>query len=597
VRVTSAVADIFVSYSRSDKSRVAPLVAALEAQGWSVWWDPEITPGDEFDALIGAELETARAVVVVWTPFSVDSRWVKGEARDGADRGVLVPVRFDNARLPIDVRAIHTTELDGWEGNSASAPFKALCAALEVKLKLSASKTAAQAAKDKRPTVAICVLPFANMSGDPEQEYFSDGITEDIITDLGKVSALSIVSRNTAFSFKGSTTDVTQIARQTKASYVLVGSIRKAGARVRITAQLIGAANDAQVWGERYDRDLNDIFVLQDEISKAIVAALKLTLLPGERQALEQRSTTNTEAYKLYLMARQFWLLDNESNNEIVVRICNRVVEIDPNYAQAWATLALAQWNMFWLGDAGDDGERAAKTALRLDPTLADSHAAMGAVLRSKGRFEEGLMACQKALRLEPSSYVANRIAGLCLLGLRRYDEAIGHFEFAAAAMESDFTAASFIEQCYKAKGDVERMKSAARMALSRIEKIVAAEPGHSRAIGIGACMLAELKENERAKEWATRARLVDPDNVNLHYNLACAMSSLGEFDLTLETLASVASRLSPGMMSWMEADTDFDPIREEPRFKAMMDQVKARFAKSKDHQRRTVNSESTTGD
>ena len=575
------MADIFVSYSRTDKTRVAPLVAALEAQGWSVWWDPEITPGDEFDALIGAELETARAVVVVWTRFSVDSRWVKGEARDAADRGVLVPVRFENARLPIDVRAIHTTELDGWEGNQASEPFKALCVALEAKLKLSASKTTAQAAKDKRPVVPICVLPFANMSGDPEQEYFSDGITEDIITDLGKVSALSIVSRNTAFSFKGSTTDVTQIARQTKASYVLVGSVRKAGTRVRITAQLISTANDAQVWGERYDRDLNDIFVLQDEISKAIVAALKLTLLPEEKQALEQRSTTNTEAYKLYLMARQFWLLDNENNNEIVVRICNRVVEIDPNYAQAWATLALAQWNMFWLGDSGDDGERAARKAILLDPSLADSHAAMGAALRSKGKFEEGLTSCQRALRLDPNSYVGNRIAGLCLLGLRRYDDAIKHFELAAAAMESDFTAASFLETCYKAKGDTERMKSTARMALSRIEKIVAVEPGNSRAIGLGACMLAELKENERAKEWAMRARLVDPDNVNLHYNLACAMASLGEVDLTMETLAGVASRLSPGMLSWMEADTDFDPVREEPRFKAMMDQVKARLAQS----------------
>ena len=324
------------------------------------------------------------------------------------------------------------------------------------------------------------------MSGDPEQEYFSDGITEDIITDLGKVSALSIVSRNTAFSFKGAHADVAQIARQTKASYVLVGSVRKSGARVRITAQLIGAANDAQVWGERYDRDLNDIFALQDEISKAIVAALRLTLLPAEKQALEQRGTTNPEAYKLYLMARQFWLRDNERDNEIVVRICNRVVEIDRNYAQAWATMALAQWNMFWRGDSGDDGERAAGTALRLDPNLADSHAAMGAAHRSKGRFEEGLSCCENALRLEPDSYVGNRIAGLCCFGLRRYDDAIAHFELAAAAMESDFTASTFISQSYKAKGDVERMRSAARMTLDRIEKIVAADPGHSRAIGMG---------------------------------------------------------------------------------------------------------------
>jgi adenylate cyclase len=575
------VADIFVSYSRADKARVAPLVAALEAQGWSLWWDPEITPGDEFDSLIGAELESARAVVVVWSPFSVDSRWVKGEARDAADRGVLVPVRFDNARLPIDVRAIHTTELDGWAGSTESAPFKSLCAALEAKLKLSAGKTAAQSPKDKRPAVAVCVLPFANMSGDPEQEYFSDGITEDIITDLGKVSALSIVSRNTAFSFKGATADVAQIARQTKASYVLAGSVRKAGARVRITAQLVGAANDAQVWGERYDRDLNDIFALQDEISKAIVAALKLTLLPEEKQALEQRSTTNTEAYKLYLMARQFWLLDNERNNEIVVRICDRVVEIDPNYAQAWATLALAQWNMFWRGDSGDDGERAAGMALRLDPNLADSHTAMGAALRSKGKFEEGLSACRNALRIEANSYVGNRIAGLCCLGLRRYDDAIAHFEISAAGMESDFTAASFISQCYKAKGDTERMRSSARMTLDRIEKLVAADPGHSRAIGIGACMLADLNEKERAKEWVIRARLVDPENVNLHYNLACAMCSLGEIDMTLETLGTIATRLSPGMLSWLESDADFDAIREEPRFKAMIEAVRARLTNS----------------
>ena len=573
------MADIFVSYSRTDKARVAPLVSALEAQGWSLWWDPEISPGDEFDALIGAELESARAVVVVWSPASVDSRWVKGEARDAADRGVLVPVRFENARLPIDVRAIHTIDLDDWAGKRDSAAFRALCSALETKLKRSVGKAAAPTPKDKRPAVTICVLPFANMSGDPEQEYFSDGITEDIITDLGKVSALSIVSRNTAFSFKSAAADVAQIARQTKAAYVLVGSVRKSGTRVRITAQLVGAVNDSQVWGERYDRDLNDIFALQDEISRAIVAALKLTVLPEEKQALEQRGTTNPEAYKLYLMARQFWLLDNERNNEIVVRICNRVIEIDPRYAQAWATMALAQWNMFWRGDSGDDGERAAEMALQLDPSLADSHAAMGAAHRSKGRYEEGLIACQNALRLEPNSYVGNRIAGLCCLGLRRYDDAISHFELGAAAMESDFTASTFISQSYKAKGDVERMRNAARRALDRIERVVAAEPGHSRAIGMGVAMLATLGEKERAKEWATRARLVDPENVNLHYNLACAMSSLSEVDLTLETLAGIAPRLSPGMMSWMEADPDFDSIREEPRFKAMMQTVKERFA------------------
>ncbi len=199
------MADVFVSYARSDKARVAPLVAAIEAQGWSVWWDPEIAAGQEFDRQIAAELKSAAAVVVVWTPTSVESRWVRGEARDAADRGVLVPVRFDGAELPIDVRAIHTTNLDGWGENPASAAVQELLRSLGAMINRQRSpRSAAAAAPVPAPPAApagisICVLPFANMSGDPEQEYFSDGISEDIITDLTKVSALGVVSRNTAF--------------------------------------------------------------------------------------------------------------------------------------------------------------------------------------------------------------------------------------------------------------------------------------------------------------------------------------------------------------------------------------------------------------
>src|SRR5579864_3807606 len=148
--------------------------------------------------------------------------------------------------------------------------------------------------------LSICVLPFSNMSGDVEQEYFSDGISEDIITDLSKVSALSVVSRNTAFTFKGKHVDLKQIARQLQVSHVLEGSVRKAGERVRITAQLIEGVKDSHIWAERYDRDLNDIFALQDEISEAIVNALKLKLLPEEKKAIERRGTESVEAYNLY---------------------------------------------------------------------------------------------------------------------------------------------------------------------------------------------------------------------------------------------------------------------------------------------------------
>src|SRR4026208_200425 len=225
------------------------------------------------------------------------------------------------------------------------------------------------------------------MSGDPEQEYFSDGITEDVITDLGKVSALSIVPRNLAFSFKGAKGGVGEIGRRTKASHVLVGSVRKAGARVRITAQLVNAATEAQVWGERYDRDLNDIFALQDEISTAIVAALKLTLLPEEKRALEQRATTNVQAYKLYLMARQFSVRGNERHQEVIVRLCQRAVELDPSYAVPWATMAIAQWDMHRRSACEEDGREAANHAIRLDPTRAGAQHAVGAGHRRGRRW------------------------------------------------------------------------------------------------------------------------------------------------------------------------------------------------------------------
>jgi adenylate cyclase len=572
------VADIFVSYSRQDKGHVAALVAALEAEGWTVWWDPEITPGDEFDSLISRELEGCRSVVVVWTPTSVESRWVRGEARDAADRGVLVPVRFGNAKLPIDFRAVHTTDLDEWGEDPQGTAFRGLCKALEAKLGAPQRPAPGSGTAGRTPEVSICVLPFANMSGDPEQEYFSDGITEDIITDLGKVSALSVVSRNLAFSFKGAKGGVAEIGRQTKASYALVGSVRKAGERVRITAQLVNAANEAQVWGERYDRNLNDIFALQDEISKAIVTALKLTLLPEERRELERRATSNVKAYKFYLMARQFSVMGNERHQEIIVRLCKRAVELDPTYAAPWATMAIAQWDMHRRSACAEDGQEAANRAIALDPRLADAHAALGAAHQGQGRYEVGLKACEAALQLDPDSYEGNRVAGMCSMALRRYADAAKYFDKAAAVVETEFVASSFAPQCYSSLGDEAAARAAAQKALTRLERVIAAEPDHGRALGYGATLLATLGEAERAKEWIERGTLLDPDNTILHFNFVCALARLREIDAAIELLASVIDKASQGWLVWLDNDTDLDPLRDDPRFIEVVARAKARF-------------------
>jgi TolB-like protein len=354
------MADIFISYARADRARVAPLVAALEAQGWTVWWDPEITPGQEFDRQIARELDAARAVIVVWTPASVDSRWVRGEAREAADRGVLVPVRFDKARLPIDARAMHTTDLDGWDGAKDSRVYLDLCRALTPLVeRLSTQEPASGAARERahdaprdatdvrsQPArgISICVLPFANMSGDTEQEYFSDGISEDIITDLSKVSALLVIARNTAFTFKGKPVDVKGVARQLGVSHVLEGSVRKAGNRVRITAQLIDGRSGGHLWAERYDRNLDDIFALQDEISQAIVSALKLRLLSEEKKAIEDRGTTSVEAYDKYLRAQAFVMGHGPAESGRAEALFREALAIDPGFGRARGGLCTVYW-------------------------------------------------------------------------------------------------------------------------------------------------------------------------------------------------------------------------------------------------------------
>jgi adenylate cyclase len=573
------MADLFVSYARSDKPRVAPLVAALEAQGWSVWWDPEIAPGQEFDRLIADELQKARAVVAVWTPASVASRWVRGEARVGADRGVLAPVRFEGVDLPIDLRAIHTTDLDGWSDDAKDPAFREVVRAIRALLGegVTSEKGGRSAPNAK---LSICVLPFANISGDPEQEYFSDGVSEDIITDLSKVSALSVVARNTAFTFKNKSLAIPEIARRLGVSHVLEGSVRKAGNRVRITAQLIDGAAGDHLWAERWDRDLTDIFALQDEISQAIVAALKVRLLPEEKKAIEKRGTENLEAHKLYLMARRYFIGSAISRNELVIRLCRRAVQLDSAYAQPWTLMATALSFRAALSAAADDESlAAAETAIRLDPTLAEAHAAKGRSLASRGDYDEAEEEIEIALRLDPQSVESNMGAGTLAMLTRQFERAARHFETAGNGDESDLRGYQMALQCLQATGDSAGESRVAKALLERAEKLIAAEPGDGTAYAAGANALATMGEAERARAWVEHAILLEPEDMRMHYNLACAMVRIGDFGKTLDLLAIVLKETGEPMLRWAERDNDLDPLREMDRFNALLDKARKRLA------------------
>jgi adenylate cyclase len=437
----------------------------------------------------------------------------------------------------------------------------------------------ATAAKTGTDKPSVVVLPFANMSGDAEQEFFSDGITEDIITDLSKASALSVVARNTGFTFKGKAVDICKIAKLLHVSYVLEGSVRKAGGRVRISAQLIDGRIGDHVWAERYDRDLKDIFALQDEISQAVVAALKIRLLPAEKKAIEARPTNNPEAYELYLLAQHHFSKLHIKSLETAVRLCRRSLEIDANYARAWALLAACEARLRTSGRSEESGLAAAESALALDPSLAEAHAAKGWVLMKLGRYEEALTAHVESLRLEPDSRDVRSSFGFTCFQLGRYEEAIEHFERAAQLLETDFTSLYLAAMSYAALGWHEGLESATRRSFGRIQQEVAAHPDNPIAMAFGAINLAQLGETDLAKQWATRALATEPDDPGILYNLACALARIGQSDQALDVLESCIPKLSPEHINWMIKDTDLIPLHGHPRYQSLVARGEARLA------------------
>src|SRR6184192_3445285 len=267
--------------------------------------------------------------------------------------------------------------------------------------------------RGEKPSIAV--LPFLNMSGDPEQEYFSDGITEDIITDLSKVSGLFVVARNTVFTYKGKTAEVQEVAKHLGVNFILEGSVRKAGTRVRVTGQLIHGKDGGHVWADRYDRDLTDIFAIQDEITHAIVEQLKVKLLPQEKKSIGQTPTDNVEAYTYYLRGRQFMQRHSKANYQLARRMFAKAVELDPVYARAHAGIADCDSFLFLHYHLEASVESILATsakALSLDDKLAEAHASRGLAFSLDRRYDEATAEFEKAIALDSNSFEAHYFYG-----------------------------------------------------------------------------------------------------------------------------------------------------------------------------------------
>jgi adenylate cyclase len=578
------VGHIFLSYAREDADAAREVAEAVGRAGHEVWWDKQIQGGSRFSRAIDQALKDAEAVVVLWSETSVESAWVQDEAAEGRDSGRLVPVLLDTCKPPLGFRQFQSVDLAKWRGGDTPELDALLEAIASTAAPAQAERKAASADKPASASeFSICVLPFVNMSGDPEQEYFSDGITEDIITDLSKVSALLVIARNTAFTFKGKVMDVKDVAKSLGVTHVMEGSVRKAGDRVRITAQLIDSATGGHVWADRYDRDLTDIFAIQDEISKAIVAALRVKLLPEEKKAIETRGTSSVEAYNLYLMARQ-QLIDGSfgdpRRDETIVRICQQATVLDPNYAQAWALMAFAQSELrFWHGK-DVHALPAAERALEINPDLAEVRCVKARYLEEEQRQPDANREIQEALRIDPDSWEVNREAARMMFREGKMRESVPYFEKAAALMESDWHNPSMLTSCYRNLKEEENLQRAARMTIDRAQAALAKDPTNGSAVAVGAGAFAIVGETDRAKEWVQRALLLDPENLSMRYNLACVLSlELGDHETALDVLDTFFERVQSSIhVKHLEVDPDLDGLRDHERFKQMLSNAKQRL-------------------
>ncbi|KZS53101.1 adenylate/guanylate cyclase domain-containing protein [Rhizobium anhuiense] len=434
--------------------------------------------------------------------------------------------------------------------------------------------------------VSIAVLPFTNMSGDPEQEYFSDGITEDIITDLAKVSALSVIARNSSFIYKGRAVDMKQVGCELGVRYVLEGSVRKAGNKVRIAAQLINGTDGRHVWAERYDRDLEDIFALQDEISKHIVDALKVRLLAKELETITKRGTDNPEAYQIYLMGRSFFNRGHESRSIKAARgLFAKAVDLDPRYARAYAGLSDCDSYLLLANDPAatyDNILDNANRALELDPGLSDAHASRGIAMFTKGLRAEAEAEFELALERDPTSFEANFFYGRNCHAQGQFEKARGLYERTIALKPDDYRAWDQLRAVHISLGHHQEAVQSARECLRLIEGEIAAHPDEPILMCYGGCLLADLGEMERGASWASRAAAIAGDDLRVLYNLACCYAKLGkpaEAIACLERQASGSPTYVASVVAWMKKDSDLDPLRNHPRYLALADRMEAQLA------------------
>jgi TolB-like protein len=510
------------------------------------------------------------------------------EGRDEAER--MVQERFVKAPKEVEIKrraarldayriALGIPEIDAvlqpgfFESPTLARELAAAVALLKVPVEKEPKPTVAAREVPSAPP-SIAVLPFADMSPQQDQEYFAHGLAEELINALTKIGELRVIARSSTFSFTGKDQDIREIGRRLNADAVLEGSVRKAGDRLRITAQLVNVADGFELWSSHFDREVEDVFAIQDELARSIVQALRVTLTAQEQRQIEKSPTRVVGAYDYYLRGRKFFSQYRSRGMEFALEMFSHAIELDADYALAHA--GIADCCGFLYANAGQKREHleraleASRKALELDAELPEAHVARGVALSYSGKDEEANEYFENALRLDPQLFEAHYFYARHHFVNDRPEKAIEFYGSASKVRPEDYQSLLLSVQIYEDLDRHEEADEIRRHGVEITQRHLMLNPDDTRALYFVANALVVLGRREDGLRMARRAREIEPTEPILLYNVACIYSLAGETDGAIDCLRAAIEN-GFAFPEWVEHDSNLDAVRDHPDFEALM--------------------------
>jgi len=431
-----------------------------------------------------------------------------------------------------------------------------------------------EAPAGEKPEASVAVLPFSDLSREKDQEYFCDGVAAELVAALSKIQGLRVASRTSALRFKGGDTPASEIGRQLRVGTLLEGSVRRSADRLRIAVQLADTESGYTLWSETYDRDMSDVFSIQEEIARSVAQTLELTLTAKEKAALEKPPTKSVAAYDYYLRGWKFYYQYGPNDMQCAIQLFVRAISLDPGYPLAYAGLADC-WSYIYLysqrrDEVRQQAEWASQHAVELDPECAQAQASRGLALSLCRRDAEAGKSFDAAIQLDANLFEAYYFYARHCFVCGQFEKAVQLYEQAIRVRPEDYQSPLLMAQIYDDLGRHDAARAARVRGINLAEEHLKLNPDDARAVYMAANGMAALGQTEQGRQWADRALAMRPEDGMLLYNVGCIYSLLNCREEAVSTLEK-AVKYGVTQKGWYEHDSNLDAVRDHPRFRKLL--------------------------